>query len=336
MERVLLAHGGGGQLTGELVRQIVLPALRSAQAPASLLDAARLRLSGDAAFTTDTYVVSPLEFPGGDIGKLAICGTINDLAVSGAAPAGISVALVIEEGLPLDLLRRVLESAGAEAAAAGAPVVTGDTKVVQRGKCDGLFICTAGVGATRPGASLGFDKVQTDDVLLVSGPLGEHGLAVMSCRQELSFAGELKSDCASLAGPCLALVDELGPSVRFMRDLTRGGLSACLCDLCAATGRTLQVRQRDLPVRAPALAAAELLGLDVMDIANEGCFLAVVQPDAAARALTLLRQFAPCALASAVGVVGQAEQPPLVELLTPIGGRRLVQMPYGEELPRIC
>ena len=208
--RILLAHGGGGQLTAELIERVILPALGESPA-AGLTDAAILSATGDRlAFTTDSYVIWPLEFPGGDIGKLAICGTVNDLAVSGAQPIALSLGLVLEEGLEVALLRRVLTSAGLAARAAGVAVVTGDTKVVEHGKCDGLYANTSGLGAVLPQADLGFHRIQPGDAVLLSGPLGQHGLAIMSQRKGLSFTSSLTSDCAALDGPCMALVRGTG------------------------------------------------------------------------------------------------------------------------------
>ncbi|MCK4277334.1 MAG: hydrogenase expression/formation protein HypE, partial [Phycisphaerae bacterium] len=224
---IKLAHGGGGQLTAELIEQVILPAV-GGQDPNALSDAAVLAIDGGGrvAFTTDSYVVQPLEFPGGDIGKLAVCGTVNDLAVVGARPLAMSLALVIQEGLRIDLLRRVLVSAGQAARDAGVQIVTGDTKVVQRDACDGLMINTSGVGQVADGVALGFGRVAPGDEIVLSGPLGEHALAVMSQRESLSFAADLDSDCASIYPVTAALLEAMGPGVHFMRDPTRGGLAA--------------------------------------------------------------------------------------------------------------
>ncbi|MCE5277438.1 MAG: hydrogenase expression/formation protein HypE [Planctomycetaceae bacterium] len=334
--RIQLAHGGGGQLTAELIRDVILPAL-GGQDPAALKDAATLQLPpGATAFTTDSYVVQPLEFPGGDIGKLAVCGTINDLAVSGARPAALSMGLIMQEGLEIALLARVLGSAGAAARAAGVSIVTGDTKVVERSACDGLVINTAGVGTILPAAKLGFAQVQEGDRVLLSGPLGEHGLAIMSQRKGLSFKASLASDCAPLHELTIALIEELGQAVRWMRDPTRGGLAATLADLSSAAGRDIEIQESAIPINRTARAAAEMLGLDLLTIANEGKLVAVVAAGAAERAVEILRQFPIAAEACAIGHIAAASDNPLVELVTKPGGRRIVQMPYGEELPRIC
>lgn len=339
LEHIQLAHGGGGQLTAELIEQVILPALGAAgtQDAGRLSDAALLpAVQGGLAMTTDSYVVQPLEFPGGDIGKLAICGTVNDLAVSGARPVALTLALVLEEGLEIALLRRVLSSAGAAAREAGVAVVTGDTKVVERGGVAGMVVNTSGLGEVMPKARLGFDRVQAGDRIVLSGPLGEHGLAVMSKREGLSFSAELASDCAPLGGIAAALVETLGQELRFMRDPTRSGLAATTVDLAEAAGCDVELSEPDIPVNRTARAAAEMLGLDLMSVANEGKLVAVVAPRAAQAAVDVMRRFEIARRAAVIGTVGQKSDQPLVELVTAIGGRRIVQMPYGEELPRIC
>lgn len=343
---IQMAHGGGGQLTAELIRDVILPALGGGQDAGGLTDAAILsprvgdgasgRADGRLAFTTDTYVVQPLEFPGGDIGKLSVCGTINDLAVCGATPLALSMGLILQEGLEIALLRRVLTSAGAQAAQAGVQIVTGDTKVVQREALDGLIINTAGVGVVRPDANLGFPRIQPGDRILLSGPLGEHGLAVMSQRKGLSFSAELKSDCAPLHGLTGDLLSALGDRVRFMRDPTRSGLAATLADIAAATGLDLEIEEAAIPVNRTARAASEMLGLDLLSVANEGKLVAVVAAESADQAAAILRRHDMARRAAVIGTVGQRSENPIVELVTAIGGRRIVQMPYGEELPRIC
>ena len=336
VQRIQLAHGGGGQLTAELIREVILPAL-GGQDPAALTDSAVLAAGSEkVAFTTDTYVVQPLEFAGGDIGKLAVCGTINDLAVAGAEPMALSFGMVIQEGLEIALLRRVLCSAGAAARAAGVKVVTGDTKVVERGACDGLMINTAGVGRLLAAARLGFDRITPGDRIVLSGPLGQHGLAVMSRREGLTFATELASDCAAIDGLTASLINGLGDQVRFMRDPTRGGLAAVLVEIASAAGCSIEIDQSAIPLDATARAAAELLGLDLLTVANEGKLVAVVSAEASQQAVLILRDQEIAATAAVIGTVGRSEDNPLVEMLTTAGGRRVLQMPYGEELPRIC
>ena len=333
---ILLAHGGGGQLSAELVRDVILPAI-GGQDPAALCDAARIGVRGGAiGFTTDSYVVQPLEFPGGDIGKLAVCGTINDLAVSGCQPVALSLALVLEEGLEIELLRRVLGSAGRTAREAGVAIVTGDTKVVERRGEPGLYINTAGVGEPLEGAELGFARVEGGDAVIVSGPLGQHGLAVMIRRKGLSIASTLQSDCAPLHGLVADLVEAVGPALKWMRDLTRGGLAATLSELSSATGRNIRIRQTRLPTDPSAVAAAEMLGLDLLSIANEGKLAAVVSAAAAETAVAVLRSHAIARQAAVIGHVGDRGELPMVEMVTRAGGVRIVQMPYGEDLPRIC
>jgi len=336
-EHIQLAHGGGGKLSAELIAEVVLPALQTTQQAARLTDAAMLDApAGRVAFTTDSYVVQPLEFPGGDIGKLAVCGTINDLAVCGVRPRALSVALVLAEGLDIALLRRVLESAGRAARDAGVAIVTGDTKVVERGGLDGMIINTAGVGEPMAEARIGFEHIRSGDRIVLSGALGEHGLAVMSCRQGLSFQAELVSDCAAIHDLTADLVEKLGPAVRFMRDPTRGGLATTLVEVAAAAGCDIEIDETAILVNRTALAAAEMLGLDLLTVANEGKLVAVVAPGAADEAVAILARHPIASRAAAVAAVGGANDPPLVELLTAVGGRRIVQMPYGEQLPRIC
>ena len=351
-EHVQLAHGGGGQLTAELIRQVILPAVGGPQQADRLSDAAEIAVdAGKIAFTTDTYVVRPLEFPGGDIGKLAVCGTINDLAVAGARPAALSIGIVAREGLEIALLRRVLASAGRAAREAGVAIVTGDTKVVGREALDGLVINSSGVGQVAAGAKLGFDRVSPGDRIVLSGPLGEHGLAIMSQREALSFSAELASDCAAIHGLTSALIGRLGAEVRFMRDPTRGGLATVVVELAAAVGMDIELQESAIPVNRTARAAAEMLGLDLLTIANEGKLVAVVSPAAAEQAVAILAEHEIAREAAVIGTIGPADSGAageagrggpdggpagLVELLTRVGGRRIVQMPYGEELPRIC
>ncbi|HAU37378.1 MAG TPA: hydrogenase expression/formation protein HypE [Phycisphaerales bacterium] len=335
-ERIQLAHGGGGQLSAELIAEVILPILGS-QRPGRLTDAACLSVdAGRLAFTTDSYVVQPLEFPGGDIGKLAVCGTINDLAVAGAQPRALSLSLVLQEGLAISTLRKVLTSAAGAARDAGVEIVTGDTKVVGREGCDGMIVNTAGVGVVAEGAELGFERVEQGDCILLSGALGEHGLSVVSCRKGLSFATDLRSDCAALHELTGSLLASLGGNVHFMRDPTRGGLAATLAELAAAIGRDVEIQEEAIPVNPVARSAAEMLGLDLLTVANEGKLVAVVAARQAPRALEILRSHRLGAKAAIIGTVGEAASGPLVEMQTVVGGRRIVQMPYGEELPRIC
>jgi hydrogenase expression/formation protein HypE len=339
VERIQLAHGGGGQLTSELVCDVILPALGAggSQAPEGLTDAAVLDAPrGRLAFTTDSYVVQPLEFPGGDIGKLAVCGTVNDLAVGGARPIALSLGLVIQEGLEIALLRRVLESAGRAAAEAGVAIATGDTKVVERAALDGLVMNTAGVGVVSEEARLGFERIWAGDRVLLSGPLGEHGLAVMCRRKGLSLTTELRSDCAAVHELTAALIDRFREAVRFLRDPTRGGLAATLVEAAEGAGRDIEIVEAAIPTNRAAKSAAEILGLDLLSVANEGKLVAFVADDAAEDARALLAENPLAGRAAVIGTVGETAGVPCVEMGTEIGGRRIVQMPYGEELPRIC
>lgn len=339
-QRIVLAHGGGGQLTGDLLAQVVLPAIDNPVLH-PLGDSAVIDLAGQGAganclaFTTDSYVVQPLEFPGGDIGRLAVCGTINDLAMAGAEPIALSLALILEEGLEIAVLRRIVGSIAAAANEANVRIVTGDTKVIERGKGDGVYITTSGVGRVLPEARLGCGRIEAGDVILINGPIAEHGLTVMSRRKDLEFASRLRTDAAPLAGLANRLVRQFREQVKFLRDPTRSGVAGVVADIAAASGKSVEVYEDQVPVSADARAAAEVLGLDPLTIANEGKFIAVVAPEAAEAALRLLREHPLGRQASAIGRI-TAETPPLAELVTTIGGRRVIQMPYGEQLPRIC
>jgi len=333
---IKLAHGGGGQLAQELTEQVVLPALGGTQEPGRLTDAAELDVAGRLAFTTDSHVIQPLEFPGGDIGKLAICGTVNDLAVSGAVAKALSVSLILEEGLDVELLRRVVVSAGMAARSAGVQVVTGDTKVVERGGLAGMMINSAGIGEIPAGRELGFDRIVEGDRIVLSGPLGEHAMAVMSARENLSFTNELVSDCGSINDMTESLLNRLGKDVHFMRDPTRGGLAATLNEVCSAIGRDMEIQQEAIPINPSARAIAEMLGLDLVSAANEGKLVAIVAESAAEEAVSVLAECKSAKRPAAIGRIAMKNDQPLVEMVTTIGGRRIVQMPYGEQLPRIC
>ena len=340
-ERIVLAHGGGGQLMQDLIRGRVLPRLGN-ELLAPLGDGACLgQVVGELVFTTDSYVVVPLRFPGGDIGRLAVCGTVNDLAMMGAQPVALSLAMVLEEGLPLALLDEILDSVAAAASEAGVRVATGDTKVIERrpgqvwGAADGgLVINTAGVGTREVGYAPEVGAVNPGDAILINGKLAEHGLAVVSVREGLEFATTLRSDVAPL-NSLVSAVLAAGVRPGFMRDPTRGGLAALLVDIAEATGVTVEIEERSLPMSATARHAAELLGLDPLTVANEGKCVMVVAPEEAPRALAVLRGHPLGRQAAVIGRVTEAAGP-AVELLTGTGGRRMVQRPYGEELPRIC
>jgi hydrogenase expression/formation protein HypE len=334
-DKVLLAHGGGGQLSDDFLRRHILPRF-SNNTLAELADAAKLNLdSKSVCFTTDSYVVKPLFFNGGDIGKLAVCGTINDLAVSGARPVALALSLIIEEGFEFDLLGKILDSIAANAAENNVPIVTGDTKTVEAGAADGIFINTSGIGVRLAGIELGFDKIAVGDKIVISGTIGDHGMTIMSQRQDIGFHSQLKSDCAAIAGlTCKLLTETKG--VKFMRDPTRGGLAATLNEIARQIAFSIRLNEADVPINPSVQAAADALGLDVMDIANEGKFVAVVAPDIAENCIKICHCHTLGTQAAIIGEVISTEDVPVVEMTTKIGGRRIVQMPYGRELPRIC
>ncbi len=341
--RVLLAHGGGGELMNHLIHGHVLPPL-SNELLSPLTDGAVLpQPNGKVVFTTDSYVVTPLEFPGGDIGRLAVAGTVNDLSVMGATPTALSLGLILEEGLSLDVLDRIMASIAATAGEAGVPVVTGDTKVIERresasgGGADpsaGMFINTAGVGTLRGDVRLDVSRVEPGDVILVNGSIAEHGLAVMSVRSGIAFETALSSDAAPLNG-LLARLFDTGVDVKFVRDATRGGLAGVLADISEQCDVSIEIEEQRVPLSPTARNAAEMLGFDPLTCANEGKIICVVAKHDADRALAALRADPLGCQAERIGRIVDV-QPALVELRTRAGGKRVVQRPYGEELPRIC
>lgn len=334
-DKILLAHGGGGQLSDQLIRTLILPRF-SNNALAELADSAKLNLdSKSVCFTTDSYVVKPLFFNGGDIGKLAVCGTINDLAVSGARPAAMTLSLIIEEGLAFDLLEKILDSIAETASQNNVPIVTGDTKTVEAGAADQIFINTAGIGIRLEGVDLGFSKIAVGDKVIISGTIGDHGMTIMSHREDIGFRSKLKSDCAPLADlTCKLLTGTKG--IKFMRDPTRGGLAATLNEITKQTALSIRLNEAEIPVNPTVQAAADMLGLDVLNIANEGKFVAIVSPDTARDCISICKKHPLGKQAAIIGEVTKTEDVAVVEMTTKIGGRRIVQMPYGRELPRIC
>ncbi|MGA2071403.1 MAG: hydrogenase expression/formation protein HypE [Sedimentisphaerales bacterium] len=334
-DKILLAHGGGGQLSDQLIRDHILPKF-SNNILAGLTDSAKLNLNSKSiCFTTDSYVVKPLFFPGGDIGKLAVCGTINDLAVSGAKPIAISLALIIEEGFPFDTLDKIIDSIAATAAQNNVAIVTGDTKTVETGAADQIFINTSGIGVRLEGIELDFAKIKPGDKIIINGSIGDHGMTIMSLRQDIGFKSQLKSDCAALADlTCKLLTDTKG--VKFMRDPTRGGLAATLNEIAMQTSLGIMVNDADIPINPTVQAAADALGFDVLNIANEGKFVAVVAPEIADDCVNICRTHLLGQQAAIIGDIVKTDDVPVVEITTKIGGRRIVQMPYGRELPRIC
>lgn len=329
---VLLAHGGGGRLMHELIERVFIGAYGGAPAERRH-DGALLELGGaQLAFTTDSYVVSPLIFPGGSIGSLAVYGTVNDLAMCGARPLALSIAFILEEGLAFERLERIAEDVRAAAERAGVEVATGDTKVVDRGKGDGVYLTSSGVGlvvgeAPRP------DRVQIGDAVLVSGDLGRHGIAVMSKREGLAFETEILSDCAPLNGLVAALQDA-GLDLRCLRDLTRGGLASALVEISEARGLAIEVEEPAVPVGQGVRGACELLGLDPLYVANEGRMVAFVPEEQSERALAVMRAHPVARDAARIGRV--AAPPARVILRTALGTRRVIDLLSGEQLPRIC
>ena len=334
-DKVLLAHGGGGQLSDELIRHHILPSF-SNETLAELADAAKLNLtSRSVCFTTDSYVVKPLFFNGGDIGKLAVCGTINDLAVVGSVPIALALSLIIEEGFEFELLGKILSSIGQAAKQNNVNIVTGDTKTVEAGAADKIFINTAGIGVKLAGVDLGFNKIEVGDKIIINGTIGDHGMTVISQREGIKFQSQLKSDCAGLAElTCQLLRNTSG--VKFMRDPTRGGLAATLNEISRGTKLSIEIREVDVPVNPTVQSAADMLGFDVVTIANEGKFVAIVSPGSADDCLNICKNHPLGKEASIIGEVVETRDTPVVEMITRIGGKRIVQMPYGRQLPRIC
>ncbi|MBN9121618.1 MAG: hydrogenase expression/formation protein HypE [Planctomycetes bacterium] len=333
-DRVLLGHGSGGRLSAELLKSVFLPSFGN-DVLGALEDQATVRV-GDGprlAFTTDSFVVRPLFFPGGDIGKLAVHGTVNDLAVGGARPLYLSAAFILEEGLPLADLHRVVESMRAACAEAGVSVATGDTKVVDRGKCDGMFITTTGLGVVPDGVSLSIRNARPGDRVLVSGTIGDHGIAVMSVREGLEFETVLESDTAPLHGLTEAMLGAC--PIRCMRDPTRGGLASALNELAAASQVGVKLTEAAIPLRSEVRAACEMLGLDPLYVACEGRLIAVAPPADAERLLGAMRAHP---LGRGAAIIGEivADHPGTVTLRTPIGGERVVPLLAGAQLPRIC
>jgi hydrogenase expression/formation protein HypE len=333
--RVILGHGSGGQLSNALMRDVIGPSIAAASPGGPLNDAAVVEVAGARlAFTTDSFVVSPLQFPGGDIGELAVNGTINDLAMMGARPLALSLAFVIEEGLPLEELAVIAASAARAAAAAGAQIVTGDTKVVGRGAADRLFVNTAGIGLVRAGAAPAADRARPGDAVILSGPIGLHGVAIMSVREGLEFEVEIASDTQSLGGLVEAVL-AVEPDVRVLRDPTRGGLSSALNEIAEASGVGIVLEEAAVPVPEPVRAACEMLGLDPFHVANEGKCVAIVPAASADAVVAAMRSVPEGEGAVRIGTV-VAEHPAMVTIRTIVGSERIVDMLVGEQLPRIC
>jgi len=332
--RVDLTHGGGGRAMAQLVDELFVAAFDNEVLSQGNDQGAFAVPGGRMVMSTDGYVISPLFFPGGDIGSLAVHGTVNDVAMAGAVPIGLSAGFIIEEGFPLSDLERVVKSMAAASKAAGVPVMTGDTKVVEKGKGDGLFITTAGIGIVPPGIDISGDKARPGDVILVSGTMGDHGVAVMSQRESLGFETEILSDSAALHTLVAAMI-QVAPGIRVLRDPTRGGLAATLNEIAVQSGVGMEIRERDIPIKPQVMGACELLGLDPLYVANEGKLICICGPDEAA---TLLAAMQAHPLGGDARIIGTCDDDPhhFVRMKTAMGGTRVVDWLAGEQLPRIC
>ncbi|NOX38745.1 MAG: hydrogenase expression/formation protein HypE [Calditrichaeota bacterium] len=332
--QVLLAHGGGGKLMHQLIQKMFGPTFANPLLDAGH-DGAVFSLEGKRlAFTTDSYVINPIFFPGGDIGSLAVHGTVNDLAMCGARPLYLSVGFILEEGLSMETLWQIVQSMKAAADHCGVQIVTGDTKVVDKGKGDGIFINTSGVGVVAEGVDVRPQRISEGDVIIVSGDLGRHGIAIMAMREGLEFESVIESDSAPVAGPIQDLL-QAGVDVHCLRDLTRGGLASATNELAESAGVQIEIDERAIPIRDDVRAACEILGLDPLYIANEGRFVAFVAEKDADRAVEILRRHAVSEQAAVIGQVRSADRP-VVVLHSQIGTRRILDMISGEQLPRIC
>ncbi|MBK7214305.1 MAG: hydrogenase expression/formation protein HypE [Bacteroidales bacterium] len=335
-EKILLAHGSGGLMMQNLLGSLMFKEFGNEYLDQQT-DSATLPVpQGEIAFTTDSFVIDPIFFPGGNIGKLAVCGTVNDLAVSGAIPLYLSVSLIIEEGLPMADLETIVKSLSAEAKKAGVKVVTGDTKVVNRGKCDKIFINTAGVGQFRTDGrrAEGYNSIKAGDCILVTGTIGDHGMAILNARESFHFKSPLLSDCACLNGMVQQLLDE-GLQLRFMRDPTRGGVAAVLNELVSKVPFGIEIEESALPLNASVKAMAELLGFDPLSVANEGKLIIVASEEDAPKVLSSLKNHEFGKDASIIGRIVETH-PGKVAMTTLTGGKRLIDVPAGELLPRIC
>ncbi len=341
--QITLAHGAGGKATQTLIEGLLVPAFTDAGAGggeslAALGDSGRVTLGSGLpalAMTSDSFVVKPLRFPGGSIGELAVNGTVNDLAMAGARPLALTVAMILEEGLDSDMLRAEVQAIAAAASEAGVEIVGGDTKVVERGAADGMYLCTTGVGAVDPRATLAPDGIAVGDRIIVSGPIGEHGTAIMLARGQFDLDAHVESDTCCLWPAVDALLAAAGGQLHCLRDATRGGVASALNELARASKVGMIVREAQVPVAPIVAAAAELLGIDPMYIANEGRLVAFVAPDGAEAALAALRAVPGCAGAAEIGEVA-GEPPGMVLVATAFGGRRVMDQLVGDPLPRIC
>ncbi len=330
---VLLAHGGGGKLTRELIEGLFLPyfgnPFLSPLEDSAVLNFDNLKI----AFTTDSYTVDPIFFPGGDIGSLSVFGTVNDLSMMGATPLFLSASLIIEEGFPMKQLERITHSMAEACKIAGVEIVAGDTKVVGKGMADKMFITTTGVGVIPPNVSLSVFNIREGDLLILNGPIAEHGIAIMIQREGISLSGDIKSDTFPLNHMVKDILKVEG--IKAMRDLTRGGLGGILCEIAEATGLSIHIEEESISIKQEVLSACEILGLDPLYVANEGKFISIVSPQSAEEVLRIMRGREEGKFAQIIGRI-EKTPPGKVVLHTTIGGSRIVEMPIGEELPRIC
>ncbi|MGH7525676.1 MAG: hydrogenase expression/formation protein HypE [Gemmatimonadales bacterium] len=333
--QITMAHGSGGKATRSLIEGLLVPAFGS-ETLAALADSGLVTIEGlGLALTTDSFVVKPIRFPGGSIGELAVNGTVNDLAVAGARPIALTLSLVLEEGLSSDVLRAEVEAIARAAREAGVEIVAGDTKVVERGHADSMYICTTGLGRLDPRARLSPSSLQPGDRVLVSGSIGEHGTAIMLARGEFELDAAVESDTRSLWPAVEALLEASGPQLRCLRDATRGGVASVLNELARASGVAMLVREGAVPVHPAVTGACEILGIDPMYMANEGKLVAVVAPEAAATALEALRAVPGCEAAAEIGEV-KTDPAGMVLVQTAFGGKRVMDLLVGDPLPRIC
>ena len=331
-EQIKLAHGGGGSLMQQLIKEQIISVLGNNYLD-GLSDSAKIDVQTcSLAFTTDSFVVKPVIFPGGDIGKLAVCGTVNDLAARGAKPIALSLALIIEEGFEIEKLRRILRSVATTAKEVSLPIVTGDTKVVEFGAANEIFINTTGIGIMRDNLDFTHSRIASGDVLIINGNIGDHGIAIMSVRKEINFSTPVRSDCAPLYDMVAKVIDGCGDAVKCMKDPTRGGVAANVNEMAQKVGFILD--EKAIPVLPAVKGACDILGFNVLTVANEGKMLFAVAPHAAQKAVEILKSHP---LGKNAAIIGLADdRPGLVRMKTTIGGQRIVEMPYGQELPRIC
>lgn len=334
--QITLAHGGGGKAMRVLIESVFAGrfASQNEEDQARLMDVALQAKGAQLAFTTDSFVVDPLEFPGGDIGKLAVCGTVNDLVVGGARPLWLSAAFIIEEGTEIALLKRIVQTMQDEAEKAGVQIVTGDTKVVDHGSADKIFITTSGIGVIPQGRKLGATQVRAGDVVIVTGEMGNHGATIMAARNEFSLSAQISSDCQSL-GHLMEAALTAAPAISAARDATRGGVAATLNEIAQSSDLTIVIEETALPVKQEVRGLCDILGLDPLYLANEGTAVLFVSENQAEAALLAIRG---CAEGRAAQIIGKVteEKPALVVLRTAFGAKRIIDMPLGEQLPRIC